>query len=156
MTSSNRLVNYLRNKPPQAKCVIVSDLGSAKVTISYDGEVLCWYWKDGLVCPGSSSPTKLHMLAAEALVTEEIMLFLRMEGIKTEEVIQVNAVGETLGGIRLNPPELGDITFDVAVKKEKVKELYERFCVDNILTEELVGEAIAFNVLSPFLSLVNL
>lgn len=156
MTTNNRLINYLRNDPPQAKCVIVSDLEKWKVSVSYDGEVLSWYWNDGLVCPGSSSPTKLHPLAAEALVTEEIMLFLRMEGIKTEEVIQVNAVGEKLGGIRLNPVELGEITFDVAVKKEKVKELYERFCVDNRLTEELVGEAIAFNVLSPFLSLVNL
>lgn len=156
MTTNNRIINFLKDDPPKAKCVIASDLAEKKVTVSYDGEVLCWYWKDGLVCPGSSSPTKLHALAAEALVTEEIMLFLRMEGIKTEEVIQVNAVGEALGGIRLNPSELGEITFDVAVKKEKVKELYERFCVDSVLTEELVGEAIAFNVLSPFLSLVNL
>jgi hypothetical protein len=156
MTSNNRLLNYLKENPPQAKCVIVSDLEAAKVTLSYEGEVLCWSWKDGLICPGASSPLDIHVLAAEALVTEEIMLFLRMEGIKTEEVIQVNAVGEKLGAIRLNPPELGEITFDIAVKKEKVKELYERFSINDRLTEELIGEAIAFNVLSPFLSLVNL
>lgn len=156
MSSRNRIYEYLQNNPPKAKCVIVCDLDAAKITLSYDGEVLTWSWNGGLVCPGGGSPIKVHPLAAEALVTEEVMIFLRMEGIRTEDVIQVNAVGEKTNAIYFNPPELGEITFDVAVKKEKVKELYERFTVDSKLTEELVGEAIAFNVLSPFLSLVNL
>lgn len=156
MNSRNRISEYLKNNPPKAKCVIVCDSDSAKVTLSYDGEVLTWSWNNGVVCPGGGGPIKIHPLAAEALVTEELMIFLRMEGIKTEEVIQVNAVGEKVSVISFNPPELGEITFDVALKKEKVKELYERFTVDNRLTEELIGEAIAFGVLSPFLSLVNL
>lgn len=156
MVSRNRIADYLKNNPPRAKCVIACDLDASKVTLSYDGEVLTWHWNGGIVCPGGGSPIKIHPLAAEALVTEEVMIFLRMEGIKTEEVIQVNAVGEKINDIYFNPPELGEITFDVAVKKEKVKELYERFTVDSKLTEELIGEAIAFNVLSPFLSLINL
>jgi len=157
MSSRNRILNYLQLSPPKAQCVVVSDINGYRVVLSYDGTKLLWRWDNGLICPGSQVPLAISPLAAEALITEELLAFLRMEGVNTDEVIYVTPGGEKTDGIIINPPELGTVNFDVILKKLKVKELYEKFIDENDnLSEDIIGEAISFGVLSPFLSLVNL
>ena len=157
MSNKNRIIKYLQQSPPRAECVVVSDISDHRVVLSYHGTNLLWKWDDGLVCPGSQMPLLIHALSAEALVTEEIMAFFRMEGVDTDKVIYVTSDGEKTDGIIINPPELGIVNFDIILKKIKIKELYERFIDENDnLSEEVVGEAISYGVLSPFLSLVNL
>ena len=91
-----------------------------------------------------------------ALVVEEIMALIRMEGISTGEITYINEGGNSIKGIMFNP-EIDGFDFDIVLKKEKIKDLYERFVSeDDELTEEIIGEAISFGVLSPFLTLVNL
>ena len=157
MSSKNRILNYLKSSPPKAECVVISDVCGYRVVLSYDSIKLLWKWDNGLVCPGSRIPLAIHSLAAEALVTEEIMAFFRMEGVDTDKVIYVTSSGEKTDGIIISPPELGIVNFDLRLKKLKIKELYEKFIdEDDNLSEDIIGEAISFGVLSPFLSLVNL
>lgn len=158
MEQTNRLIKYLRDEQvPQAKCVVVSDLNNCVTFISYDGEKLVWSWNRGLICPGSEVPFEIHPLSAEALVTEEVMSFLRLEGLEDNDIIYVNSAGEKLSGIVFNPPELGEMVYDIALKKLKIKELYEKFVLDgDRISEEMIGESISLGVLGPFLSLVNL
>ena len=157
MSSKNRILKYLQSSPVTARCVVISDVVGHRVVVSYDGAKLLWKWDNGLVCPGSRVPLSIHALAAEALVTEEIMAFFRMEGVDTDKVIYVAPGGEKTDGILISPPELGIINFDIILKKLKIKELYESFIYENdSLSEEMIGEAISYGVLSPFLSLVNL
>lgn len=153
----SRLVKYLKNgKIPKARSVVISDIEKHCVYLSFGGEKLVWLWDSGLVCPGNNIPYQVHPLAAEALVIEEIMAFIRLEGLE-DNTIFVNSSGEKLKGIVFNPPELGVINYEIALKKEKIKELYEKFVYDgDRISEEMIGEAISFGVLSPFLSLVNL
>jgi hypothetical protein len=157
MSSKNRILKYIQSSPPKAECVVISDVCGYRVILSYDGTKLLWKWDNGLVCPGSRVPIAIHALAAEALVTEEMMAFFRMEGVDTDKVIYVTPSGEKTDGIIISPRELGTIDFDVILKKIKIKELYEKFIdEDDNLSEDIIGEAIRFGVLSPFLSLVNL
>jgi len=157
MSGRNRILNYLKSSPPRAECVVISDVPGFKITMSYNGTKLIWGWKNGLVCPGSISPLLIHPLAAEALVTEELISFFKMEGIDIDKVIYVDSGGESIDGVMMSPPELGVINFDVILKKIKIKELYDRFIDEgDMLSEEVIGEAISYGVLSPFLSLVNL
>lgn len=157
MLRNNRILKYLKAAPLKAECVIVSDIIHSRVILSYAGTKLLWKWDNGLVCPGSSIPLSIHALAAEALIVEEVMSFLRMEGINLDKIIYVSPSGEKTDGIIISPPELGIVNFDIVLKKDKIKELYERFIdEDDNLSEEIVGEAISYGVLSPFLSLVNL
>lgn len=157
MSSSNRILKYLKSSPPRAEYVVISDIIHSRVVLSYNGTKLLWKWDNGLVCPGSNIPLPIHPLSAEALVTEEVISFFRMEGVDCDKVIYVSHTGEKTDGIIISPPELGVINFDVVLKKDKIKELYERFIDENdSLSEEIVGEAISYGVLSPFLSLVNL
>ncbi len=157
MSRTNRIRNFIKESPPHAKCVIVSDVIHDRIIMSYDGNKFLWSWESGLLCPGATGAVDVHPLAAEALILEEIMSFVRMEGIISEEIIYINPGGEKTDGIIMNPNDIGDIDFDVLIKKEKIKDLYERFISDNdSVTEEMIGEAISFGVLTPFLSLVNL
>ena len=157
MSARNRIIDYLQSSPPKAECVVVSDVLGYRVIMSYDGTKLLWKWDNGLVCPGSSVPVPIDALAAEALVTEEVISFFKMEGINIEKVIYINPMGEKVDGIIISPPELGVVNFDVILKKVKIKQLYERFIDEgDNLSEEIIGEAISYGVLSPFLSLVNL
>lgn len=157
MSRTNRIKKFIKQSPPHAKCVVVSDVIHDRVIMSYHGNKFLWSWQDGLLCPGSSSAVDVHPLAAEALIVEEIMSFIRMEGIVSEEIIYINPGGEKTDGIVMNPNDIGDMSFDILIQKEKVKDLYERFISDNdSVTEEMIGEAISFGVLTPFLSLVNL
>jgi len=157
MSSRNRIVNYLKSSPPKAECVVVSDIIHSRVVVSYHGSKLLWKWDNGLVCPGSDIPLPIDALAAEALIIEEIMSFIRMEGVSLDEIIYVGPDGERTDGVIFSPPELGIINFDTVLKKDKIKELYERFVFEgDNLNEEIIGEAISYGVLSPFLSLVNL
>ncbi len=157
MTHRNRLIKFIESRPPRANCVVISDTIQNRVMLSFSGNKLLWHWIDGgLVCPGSTAPMDIHPLAAEALIVEEIMSLIRMEGVTSEEIVYVNEGGENVGGIMFNP-EIDGFDFDVVLKKEKIKDLYERFVAENDeLTEEIIGEAISFGVLSPFLTLVNL
>ena len=106
MSSRNRILSYLQSSPPRAECVVISDIRGSRVVVSYDGTKLLWKWDNGLVCPGSRVPLAIHALAAEALVTEEIMAFFRMEGVDFDKVIYVTPGGEKTDGIIINPPEL--------------------------------------------------
>lgn len=157
MSVPNRILKYLKEtNPPFARCVIVSDTNRNRVVVSYAGDKLLWSWKSGLLCPGSRDPVKVHPLAAEALVIEEITTLFSMEGVAPEEILYLNPDGEKINGVYFNPPEL-DETFQTTLKKEKIKELYWRFIeAGDELSEELIGEAIASSVLGPFLSIVNL
>ena len=157
MSSRNRILDYLKTSLPKAECVIISDVVHGRVILSFNGDKILWKWDNGLVCPGSDVPLHISPLAAEALVVEEIMALVRMEGIETEAIIYVGPGGEQTDGIIFTPPELGEINFDTVLKKDKIKELYERFIFEgDNLNEEIIGEAISYGVLSPFLSLVNL
>ncbi len=143
MSRANRIKKFIKQSPPHAKCVVVSDVIHDRVVMSYHGNKFLWSWNDGLLCPGSSSAVDVHPLAAEALIVEEI--------------IYINPGGEKTDGIVMNPNDIGDMSFDILIQKEKIKDLYERFISDNdSVTEEMIGEAISFGVLTPFLSLVNL
>jgi len=157
MSSSNRILKYLKSAPPIAECVVISDISHGRVILSYDGTKMLWKWDNGLICPGASTPLPIDPLAAEALITEEMTAFLKMEGVNLDKVIYVSPAGEKIDGIIISPQELGVINFDIVLKKDKIKELYERLIdEDDNLSEEIVGEAISYGVLSPFLSLVNL
>jgi hypothetical protein len=157
MSARNRIIGYLQSSPPKAECVVVSDVPGGRVVLSYNGTKLLWKWDNGLVCPGGNIPLPIHPLAAEALVTEEMISFLKMEGVDIDKVIYVSPTGESTDCVIISPTELGVINFDVILKKVKIKELYERFIDDgDNLSEEIIGEAISYGVLSPFLSLVNL
>ena len=61
----------------KAQCVVVSDSSSARVIASYGGNKFLWEWQDGLVCPGSAEPLSIDPLAAEALIVEEFLQFLK-------------------------------------------------------------------------------
>lgn len=169
----NRLESYFDATPeetkteksdvPHASCVIVSDEKQDRVIVSFRGEKLLWHWKTypngsyGLECPGAPESVKMDPLAAEAFVEEEISQFLSIEGIGDDEIIYVDSTGTRVEGVRLNPPQLGEMTFELLFKKEKLKELYDMFLSHgDSLTEEIVGEAISAGVLKALLSLVNL
>lgn len=141
-----------------SKVVIISDEEHNRITLSYNGDKIIWEWVGcGLLCPGIGGITTIHPIAAEALVDEEIHSFLRMEGVKSNEVLYVNSSGEKMNHIVLMPPTNNVDMFDIHIKKEKIKELYEKFVSDgDKLSEEIIGESISFGVLTPFLSLVNL
>jgi hypothetical protein len=157
MPIKNRILNYLKDSSPKAECVVTSDLIGYRVILSYNGAKLIWRWDNGLICPGSESSIKLHPLAAEALISEEVNSFFRMEGVDMNLVIFVSHAGEKTDGIIMHPPEVGATSFELVLKKFKIKELYDKFISDDdILSEEHIGEAISYGVLSPFLSLVNL
>ncbi len=81
MPRTNRIKKFIKQSPPHAKCVVVSDVIHDRVVMSYHGNKFLWSWNNGLLCPGSSSAVDVHPLAAEALIVEEIMSFIRMEGI---------------------------------------------------------------------------
>lgn len=168
----NRLESYFDATPeepekksdvPHATCVIISDEKQDRVIVSFRGEKLIWHWKTypngsyGLECPGASESVSMDPLAAEAFVEEEISQFLSIEGIGEDEIVYVDSTGTKVEGVRLNPPQLGEMTFQTLFKKEKLKQLYDMFLShgDN-LTEEIVGEAISAGVLKALLSLVNL
>ena len=160
----NRIKEFLDDKPhQQAKCVVVSDEKQSRVILSYAGDKLLWEWitypngAAGLICPGTSEPSFIHPLAAEALIKEEIGQFLRIEGVKEREIIYVDPGGFDTGDLIMTPPQLGELTFDIAFKKEKVIELYDKYLTTNDnLTEEIIGEAIGYGVLQPLLSLINM
>jgi hypothetical protein len=156
MQDKNRLLKYLIDSAPQAKCVIISDAEKYSVALSFDGERFVWRWEKGLICPGNPVPYQIHPMAAQALVAEEVATILRLEGL-VENTIYVNSSGEKVNGVVLNPPELGEMSYDLTLKKQKLQELYEKFVFDgDRISEEMIGEAISHGVLSPFLSLVNL
>jgi hypothetical protein len=147
----------------QVTCVIVSDEKQDRVVLSYQGEKLLWSWKTypndsyGLECPGAKEPIELDPLAAEAYICEEISQFLSLEGIKDDEVMYVDSTGTRIEGVRMNPPQMGERTFDKVFKKEKIKELYDLYLSQSdSLSEEIVGEAISAGVLKALLSLVNM
>lgn len=155
---NNRILKFMKEEPPMfAKVVVVSDEVEKKVVMSYGGDKIMWRWVDnGLECPGLSSKVEIHPLAAEALIVEEIVALLRMEGVDTREVTYVNTGGEKIDGVRMSPP-FNEDGFELIVKKEKIKELYETFVAGNDkLTEDIIGQAISYGVLNPLLSLVNL
>lgn len=151
-----RILKYLK-ETPQAKSIVVSDLLRNRVVLSYNGNKLVWEWVGGLKCP-DGAVVDIHPLAAEALVVEEIMNFFRMEGIDTSTVAYINHIGHVIDGVIVNIADDDEESpFDIVLKKEKIKDLYERFVfAKDCLTEEMIGEAISFGVLTPFLSLVNL
>ncbi len=151
-----RILKYLK-ETPLAKSIVVSDLLRDRVILSYSGNKLVWEWTAlGLQCP-DGAVVDIHPLAAEALVVEEIMNFFRMEGVDTSTVAYINHIGHTVDGVIVDVPHNEESPFDITLKKEKIKDLYERFVyAKDCLTEEMIGEAISFGVLTPFLSLVNL
>ena len=154
---SNRIIKYMESEPPRVHNVVISDSLTNRVIFTFGGNKLVWQWdNDGIYCPGSTVGIKIHPLAAEALVEEEVMSLVRMEGIGADNIIYIDHRGEKVNGISMTPPSLDD-SWDVNLKKTKIKELYERFVAEkDTLSEEMIGEAISFGVLSPFLSLVNL
>jgi len=161
MSVSNRILKYLKEEAPQmARCIVVSDIPRHRVIVSYAGDKLLWAWSpnnNGLLCPGSKIPINVDRFAAEALVIEEVMAFLKMEGVNIKEIVYLNPAGERVDGIFINPPGVDTSDFLHICKKEKIKELYLRFIESgDKLSEELIGESIASGVLEPFLSLVNL
>lgn len=145
---------------PLARCVIVSDIYGQRVVMSVDGTQLIWQWSDrddGLYCPGTDEPVKIDSLAAESLVHEEVFQFLAIQNINQSEVIYVNTGGEKIDGVFFHPKCAGELNYDTGLKKEKINELYKRYIMDgDNISEELIGEAISFGVLKPFLSLINL
>lgn len=153
-------------QPPtqkQVSCVIVSDEKQDRVVLSYQGEKLLWRWmtypndSSGLVPPGTEEPVNIDPLAAEVYICEEINQFLSLEGITDEEVIYVDSTGTRIEGVRMNPPQMGQMTFEKIFKKEKIRELYDLYLSQSdSLSEEIVGEAISAGVLKPLLSLVNM
>jgi hypothetical protein len=154
---NNRIAKYF-DTIPEAKCVVTSNFLANKITMSYLGNKFVWEWaSNGLICPGNPHPLEIHPLAAEALIVEEINAFFCIEGVAAEEVIFINQKGESIGDIILSPPEIGSVTWDIALKKNKIRELFERYTEqEDCLSEEIIGEAISFGVLAPFLTLVNL
>lgn len=157
--SKNRIIQYLKEVEPlpQARCVVVSNLENESVGLSIQGNILEWKWRDGLISPGSSKPLGIHPLAAEAMVDREIEEFLSMEGISEGEVIYVDPEGTGLDGVVFHPICLGEQDYRITLKKDKINDLFYKYVENNFkLSEKMVGDAISFGVLEPFLSLVNL
>lgn len=161
---NNRIKKYLQVEPEKeamAKCVIISDEQNNRVVLSHEGHKLIWYWvssedETGLKIPGMEGTLNLHPLAVEAYITEEIQQFLDIEHISKDEVITVNSVGAHINGVKMSPPELGKIDFEIMYKKEMIKELYSRYLENGGMNEEIVNEAIGCDVLKPLLTLTNM
>lgn len=156
---NNRIAKYLREMDQDvAKCVIVSDIRGERVVLSMHGQHLIWSWKDGGVeSPGAVCSISVHPIAAESIVIDEIGEFLSMEGVEETDIAYVDTWGHELSNVYFHPNVIGEPTYNNILKKEKVRELYSRFKEQNCkISVELIGEAICFDILGAFLSLVNL
>lgn len=140
---------------PKAECVVVSDTSTSSVHVSFDNNTLTWQiTPDGILCPGSESPIDVDILAAEAIVAQEIRWLLEMNDI-VDKAIFINPAGEPTE-ITLATPDMIKSP-ELLLKKNEIRSLYSEFvAADYNLSEDIVRKAMNSNILKPFLSLVNL